>query len=500
MGRLVEAELVFRRGAPPDATYLFKHALVRDAAYESLLRSRRAALHARLADILAARGDAAPEVMARHAEAAGRVEPALELWREAGLRALARPAYREAVASIENAIRLCRQLGDGPKVQRREQGLQLQLGQALIANQGYQAAATLRAFARALDLADAVGEVGLQLPALFGLWAGQHIAGTGSADLADRYAALAATQPDTGARLVGLRMIGLERFYAGRFRELLAITNEGLEGYDPAAHGDLMHRFGHDPRAASANYKAWNLWHLGLADQAAQTMEDNLRWTRTVDHPNTTGLVLCFGTMTHIWLRRPDRVRAAAAEAIALAEEMTLPLWHAWGRIQLGWALAQDEPAAGIEEMAAGIAEARHIGAGRFAPFHLGLLADAQTRAGRHADAAASLNAAFAELALGHHRAFAAELHRIRSAAWRHGDAGRSEMAEAGLARALELAREQAAPALELRAARDLAGVLAERGERRHAADLLAPVLGRFTEGFATPDLSEAQALLDALA
>ena len=121
-------------------------------------------------------------------------------------------------------------------------------------------------------------------------------------------------------------MLGLERFYAGQFEQSLAITKAGLDGYDPAVHRDLANRFGHDPRAASANYLAWNLWHLGLAEQAERTMQDNLRWTRPVDHANTTGLVLCFGTMTYIWLRRPDRVLAAAREAIALAEEMTSAL------------------------------------------------------------------------------------------------------------------------------------------------------------------------------
>jgi predicted ATPase len=500
MGRLVEAELVFRRGTPPDATYLFKHALVRDAAYESLLKSKRAALHARLADILSARGDAPPEVTARHAEAAGQTGRAIALWQEAGERALARPAYREAVTSFTNAIRLCAATDQDEAVLRREQALQLLLGQALIANRGYQAEETLAAFRRALALADGTGEVGLQLPALFGLWAGQHIAATGSAALADRYAALAEGQPDTGARVVGLRMIGLERFYAGRFREPLALTKAGLAAYDPLAHRGLARRYGHDPRAATANYHAWNLWHLGLADQADRTMRENLAWTRAFGHANTTGLVLCFGTMTHIWLREPDRVRAAAQEAIALAEEMALPLWHAWGRIQLGWALSQADAAGGIDEMNAGLAEARRIGAGRFAPFHLGLLADAQTRAGRHAEARASLAAAFRELAHGHHRAFAVELHRTRAAAELHDPDGSGDRAEAELREALQLARAQEALALELRVARDLAALLAGRGDRRCAGALLRPVHAAFGEGFATRDLVEAAALLGQLA
>ena len=155
--------------------------------------------------------------MAQHAEAAGLVERALGYWEQAGGQALARPAYKEAIASFENAIRLCRVLGEDLRGKTREQNLRLQLGQALIANQGYQATATLQAFERAMALAEEIGDVSLQLPAMFGQWAGRHIAATGSAELARRFAALAETQPESGPRLVGLRMLALESFFESRF-------------------------------------------------------------------------------------------------------------------------------------------------------------------------------------------------------------------------------------------------------------------------------------------
>jgi class 3 adenylate cyclase/predicted ATPase len=499
MQQLVEAELVFRRGTPPDATYLFKHALVRDAAYESLLKAKRRTLHAHLLDVLEAAGGGAPEVKAQHAEAASLIPRAIGYWEEAGALALLRPAYKEAIANLENGVRLCRMMGEEPQWKLREQAIQLQLGQALIANQGYQAEATLRAFERARELAEEIGDISLQLPAIFGLWAGHHIAGTGSAELARRYAALAETRPETGTLLVGLRMLGLERFYEGRFEESLALTNKGLEIYDPIAHRDLGRRFGHDPRAASSNYKAWNLWHLGFPDQAASTFEDNLRWMREVNHANTTGLVLCFGTMTNIWLRRPEHVESAAREAIRLAEEMSLALWHAWGRIHLGWALSQQDAARGLEDIEAGLREAHQIGAGRYEPFHLGIAADACARAGRPDQARSCIFKAFAGLALGHHRAFAAELHRTRAAVLLQLDADHRDAVEKDLRRALEIARQQEAPSLQLRAARDLARLLIEQGERQQAADLLAPVYGSFDEGFDMPDLREAKALLDEL-
>jgi predicted ATPase len=498
--QLLAAELVFRRGSPPDATYLFKHALVRDAAYESLLKAKRIALHARLLDVLEHQGDTAPEVKAQHAEAAGLDERALDYWEQAGIQALARPAYREAIASLENGVRVCGVLPDDLKWKRREQGLHLQLGQALIANQGYQAPTALRAFERAMVLADEIGDVSLQLPAAYGKWVAPYIVGTSSEELAQRYVALAEMQPETGPRLVGLRMLGLERFHAGHFKESLALMTKACDGYDPIAHRDLALRFGHDPRAASAHYQAWNLWLLGFPDQAVRRIEDGLRWAREVNHANTTGLVLCYGAdVANIWLRRPDRVESSAREALRLAEDNSMALWHAFGLIHLGWALSQQGTAPGLDEIEVGLREAQQMGAGRLEPLHLSLAADAYARAGRPDEAQASIVKAFTALAHGRDLAFAAELHRTRAALSLRGGAEGRDSAEADLRRALDIGRQQEALSLELRAARDLASMLAERGERQRAADLLAPVYGKFTEGLDTADLEDAKALLDAL-
>ena len=501
MRRLVEAELVFRRGTPPDATYLFKHALVRDAAYESLLKAKRITLHARLLDVLEDGGDAAPEVKAQHAEAAGLAERALDYWEQAGTQALARPAYKEAIASLENGVRLCRALGDDLQWKRREQGLHLQLGQALIANQGYQAPATLRAFERAMVLADEIGDVSLQLPAAYGLWVAPYIVGTGSGELAQRYAALAETQPETGPRLVGLRMLGLERFHEGRFKESLALMTKASTA--TIRLRIAIWRFAsamiRAPRPRTTRPGTSGTWVSPTRRRARS--RKNLRWAREVNHANTTGLVLCYGAnIANIWLRRPDRVEGAAREALRLAEENSMALWHAWAQIHLGWALSQQGTAPGLDEIEAGLREAHQIGAGRFEPFHLSLAAEAYARAGRHDEARASIGKAFTALAHGRDLAFAAELHRMRAVLLLCADgAGERDAAEADLRRALEIARQQEALSLQLRAARDLARLLAERGERQQAADLLAAVYREFTEGFDTPDLTEAKALLNEL-
>lgn len=497
---LADAELVFCRGIPPDAKYLFKHALVCDAAYASLVKARRQTLHGRLLEILEAQGrEVPPEVKAYHAEAAGRLEAALRLWAAAGEQSLSRPAYAEAIANFERAVQLCRTSGNNQQSAAKEQSLQLRLGQALIANQGYQAHATMAVFERALALADAAGDTVAQLPALFGLWAGQHIAGTGSRRMAERYAAASETQTELGPRIVGYRMLGLERFYEGRFEESSVLIDQSLELYSPTAHRDLAERFGHDPRAAAANYKAWNLWHLGYPEQAARTLAANLQWAHEFKHHNTTGLVLCMGTMTNIWLRQPRLVEQAAREVIQLAEDMQLALWHAWGRMHLGWALSQDAPHEGLDEMEGGVQEATEIGAGRYEPFHLGLLAEAYARAGKQAAAKQAIARAFASLEAGHHEAFGSELYRTRARILQISGGGNWQAVATDLEKALRIARAQKSPSLELRAARDLSRVLADRGRRQEAYDTLAPVFDCLPKGFNSQDHVEAAALLASL-
>lgn len=500
LDRLVDAELVFRRGGGQHATYLFKHALVRDAAYESLLKARRVRLHGQLHDVMVARGDAAPEIRAQHAEAAGRLEAALDAWEEAGRAAVVRPAFREAIADFQAAVRLCGALGAETHWMLREQAIQVELGQALMASEGYQGKGTVAAFERAMVLADTAGDPTLQLPAIYGLWAGRYIAVTGSAPVAQRLAAIADAQPDDGPRLVSLRALALESFHAGAYRRTLALSAQSFALYQPEVHADLKFRFGHDPRVAASNYQSWSLWHLGFADQSARQLEKSLAWAREADHPNTTGLALCMAaTLVNLWQRRPERAEEAAREALRVAEEMSLALWHAWGLTHLGAALFRQGKASGIAEIEAGFDEAKRIGAARFDPLHHSFAAEAYAHEGRHDAASDAMAKALDALARSEDVALASDVHRVRAAVVLRADAGAKDVAEADLRRALDIARGQEALSLELRAARDLAALLDGRRQRQQAHELLAPVVGAFTEGFETPDLMEATALLASL-
>ncbi|MES0881085.1 ATP-binding protein [Roseibium sp. SCP14] len=497
LDRLIAAELVFRRGSTAAGGFIFKHALVRDAAHESLLKRKRQELHGKLVDVLERREDVIPEVLARHAEAAGMAEKAIGHWSAAAALAMDRPAYKEAISSYQAAIDLIQGFEEGPEWQRRELELQVKLGQALIANLGYQAPAAMNAFERALELAEAIGEAQLLVPCLFGLWAGRYIGNKPSLEIADRMADIVATTDDDGAKCISARMLALERFHEAQYSQSLDLVERALDIYDENRHRDLALGYAHDPRVAATNYKAWNLWHLGYMEQARSAAEASLDWAWEINHPNTIGLSLCYGVcLTNIWLGDVNRVRQAAEETVRLDEEKSLALWGAWGRIYLGWALSKGVPGEGVEQLLSGLEAARQIGAVRLEAFHLSLAADAQSALGRHDDADRLFANAFAVLNESCDKPFASDIHRLRALAYMRKSAGLTDEAQRELLRAIEIARGQQALSLELRAMCDLAVLWAEAGERKKARDRLEPLRARFTEGAGMPDLIIADKLL----
>jgi class 3 adenylate cyclase/tetratricopeptide (TPR) repeat protein len=498
MGQLADAELIFRRGMPPDATYLFKHALVRDAAYESLLRARRVSLHARLVDVLEAQVDSAPELKAYHAEAANLKARAIGYWDQAGAFALARPAYKEAIADFENAIRLCRTIEGDLQSKRREQSLHLKLGQALIANRGHQAAATRLAFENAMNLADEIGDASLRIQAMYGQWSGHFAAGTSSGEIGERFAALSDTLQDTGPRVVGLRMLASERFHKGRFSDSLALAERSLAAYDSQLHGDLRMRFGQDPLSVAMMLKGWNLWFLGFPDQAELAIQGSVARAREMDHANSKGYALSWGaTVFNLLLGRVDRVESAAREAVEFCERMSLGMWQMIALMYLGWSMSQRDASRGLEEIEKSLRTQRKIGVGRFAAFHLALAADCFSRAGHHDLARIKIKDAFDDLGNGRDVALAAEIYRIRANLLLRAAAANRDAAADDLRRSLEIAIGQQSPMLQLRAACDLVGLQHDASERRRATDGLASIYAGFSEGFSTPDLVKAKAMME---
>ena len=261
--RLEESGLMFRSGTPPDASYTFKHALVRDVAYESLLRARRVELHRRVLDAFESQGSIADAVMAQHAEAALRDEAALTHWERATVQALAAPALREALSRNENALRVCRRLDPTESRRRREQALYVQRAQITIPIFGYTAEPTREAFARAYQIARELDDLSLQLPAAYGLVPVYYVAGEPFREAAQRFADLAARDDHDGPGLVAARLQGLVAFHDGDFETARRLFVHAIESFDEARHPELLRGYGQDNATAAATYLCLVEWITG---------------------------------------------------------------------------------------------------------------------------------------------------------------------------------------------------------------------------------------------
>ena len=504
--RLAEAGLVFRRGAPPQASYVFKHALVRDAAYQSLLRSRRQQLHARIARALEEHfpetADAKPELLARHCAEAGLAEQAVDYRRRAGEKALARSAMAEAAAQLTKGLEVLASLPDGPERRRRELGLQLVLGPALIAAKGVAAPETGRAYARACELCRELGDVPELFPALYGRSVVHFQRGELAAahEVAQELLRLAEERGDAAAQVTGHRLIGSALSQLGRLAESRDHLETALARYDPVRDRTSALVYALDSRGVCLSWLSHVLLALGHPEQGLARNGEALARARELAHPNTVAFALSCGCIFHQLLRDRRGAQAEAEELVALATEQGFPVWLAAGTIVRGWALADDGRAEdGIVEIRRGLADYQATGAEMWSPYFLHLLAEALGRAGQATAGLDLVADAVDRTDRTGARWIEAELHRLRGELllalpepeWRE--------AVACFRRALAGAREQGARLWELRAGTSLARLWRDRGERQKARDLLAPVHGWFAEGFGTQDLRDARALLDEL-
>ena len=507
LAQLVGAELIYRRGTPPDAEYIFKHALVQDAAYSTLLRSRRQQLHARIAATLEDRFPeivaAQPALLAHHCEEAGLAEKAVEYWLAAARQAWGRSALAEAVALLRRGLALVPALPDGDWRREREFDLQIALAQALIASRGWGSPEMGEAYARARELAATVNR---PRDLMFPLW-GQFTYHWARADLkrarqlAEEMVGLGEDSGDVPTQVMGCDISGLACLFAGEFTAAREHVERGLAGYDPAHRVFYAELLPNDMLVQLLTHLPLPLVCLGDIDQALSRRDAALAEARRLSHPLTLAATLRYAWMAD-WCIRSDSssLLQNTDELLALAAEhgLGLPL-RVLGPVQRGWCLAAlgraDE---GIPLLSAGLAGWQELGFYIGGPLHLTLLADACRMAGQ-------LQAALGHLAEAERLAdetgdrwALAETVRLR------GDLllsmGDPTAAEASYGEALALAQQQSAKLWELCTAMSLARLWRDQSKRAQAHALLAPVYGWFTEGFCTPVLREAKALLEELA
>jgi class 3 adenylate cyclase/predicted ATPase len=512
LDRIIAAGLLFREGTPPHATYLFKHALVQDAAYGTLLRDPRRALHARIAQTLedefADVAERQPELLARHCTEAGLIEKAADQWGKAGLRSLQRSALVEAAGQLSRALDQIAALPATPALRREQIKLQVALVNALMHRKGYAAPESKAAVEQArlyIEQAEAIGETPedplVLFSVLYGVWVATYAGfnSDGMLELAAQFLALAEKRGATVPRMVGHRLLGTSLLSAGDFVEARAHYDRALALYDPVAHRPLVTRFGQDVRVAILARRSLNLWLLGYPEAALADAERALNDAREIGHAATVMYALHLASLAKLECGEYATTRAEAEELFALAEEKGAIFWKAFGMINLGSTLAFTGNAAEAARiLAAGIAEFRSTGAavGRY----LSYLAKAYAELGRFDDALRCIGEAIAARNEIKENWFEAEIYRTAGEIALKSPEPDAAKAEAYFGRALGVARAQQAKSWELRAATSLARLRRDQGKPDAARDLLAPVYGWFTEGFDTRDLIEARALLNALA
>jgi class 3 adenylate cyclase/predicted ATPase len=503
--QLVDSELVFRRGTPPEATYTFKHALVQDAAYQSLLKSKRQQLHARIAQALEQQfaDVAGPEVLAQHLTNAGLAARAIPYWRRAGELAAARSANVEAIAHLTTGLELVATLPEAAAQLDEELELRLAIGGPLIASKGYAVPEVERTYGRAWALCEQLGRSDELFPVLRGLWNYHQVRGELQQvyDLAQRLVALADEQDAPLRRALARRARGTAFFLLGRLADAAAALDEGMAIDDAvAAWEDPAHLLLYTERAGVVCrlYSAWTLWFLGFPDRALERVEAGLALGQRLAHANSLAFALNFASLLHCFRREFDAALRRAEATIALAREHPLPQWLAEAIICRGFALVGlGELVEGVAQLRTGLAGWNGAGCHLFDTQWLGFTADAHLQVGDFDGALTALDQAAETIAATGECHYQAELYRLRGMVLV--ETGEKAEAASWFQRAIQTSRSQQAKSPELRAATSLARLWRDQGKRDEAHDLLAAVYGWFTEGFDTADLKDAKALLDEL-
>jgi predicted ATPase len=505
LDQLVQSELIFRHGTPPRASYSFKHALVQDVAYQSLLKSRRQQLHGRIARVLedefSEAAAAQPALLARHYTEAGLSEKAIDYWYQAGRLASERSALTEAIGHFGKALELVTTLPDSPVRVQREIDLQIALGGALISAKGHAAPETGRAYTRAHELCRQVGDQGRLFPLLFGRWVFHMVRAEHAAaqDIAMELLRSAERAGDAAGLVVGHRAAGIGSLWRGELVEARGHLERTLAVYDPERHRSLASAYAYDPRLAGLAGLAFALFQLGYPEQAVARCRAAVEAAERLSHPAGLAYVLFHACMLDQVRRDVPCVRQRAAALIRVSAEQGFAQWGAVGVAFDGWVIAEQGRAVeGMTRIQAGLDAYRATGAALFVPYSLALLGTTYGVAGRAAEGLRFLAEALdAVNATGEHW-FEPELHRLKGELLRLTGSDRGTT-EACFLRAMTIAREQSAKLWELRAATSLANLWRDQGRRAEAHDLLAPIYGWFSEGFDTPDLKEARALLQEL-
>lgn len=507
LAQLAQAEILYPKGRPPRCTYIFKHALLEDALYNALVKSKRQQLHRRIAEVLESQfpqtAKAQPELLGHHFTEAGLTENAIDYWLKAGQRSRERSAFSEAIAHLTKGLDLLKTLEESRTRDNCELQFLTTLAPAYIAARGYAAPEVGPILVRARELCQRIGEPRQQFGIMLGMWEWRIVRGDlrVCVDLAADGMTLAESQNDPGMLMEALFMPGVTMFYRAQFAGARTCFENALHAYDDRERTKFWTVYsGHDAGVTHRCYLGLTLWHLGYPDQALRIAREACELARTIGHAFSLEHAVDFAAFLYHYCRLGTEVNAMAEEEKTIATEQGFPFWHALGTLHKGAALLlQGRREESLPVLLKGFGAFRATGAEVRVPSYLGLLGDAYMQAARFEDAHKALNEGLTVAEKNDDRCHEPELHRLKGEL--HLAESRDEAAAGDcFRRAIETARRQQSKAWLLRATMSLARLSQRQGRRDEARQALTAIYGTYTEGFTTPDLMDAKALVESLA
>ena len=506
LAHLTEAGIVQAHGRPPESRYQFKHALIQEAAYQSLVKKKRQQLHNKVAQILVADfadlAETQPELLGHHFSEAGVADQAIPYWEKAAQRAVQRSANVEAAAQYKRALSLLKTLPEKPERNQRELGLLLSFGSPMMASKGYANPEVREVYARARELCKMAGsDDGALYKALLGLWQVAMVGGDVklARDLTDQLLPLSIKIGNSGFRVLAERAHGTTVMLQGDVAACREHCEIGLSLYDVKVHGSLAFTTGHDPGVALGNYGAWSTWLTGNPDLALARVKAALALAESLNHPMSMAFAHCFSSLVHLLRGEREEARRHGQTAVEISEAYKLPVWSAWSHIQLGGALAElGDAEVGIAMVQKNITAWTTTGARAGMTHFMEVLAGACLATGRLDDGLAAVDESYKIIGNDGELYCLPELHRLRGELLLAKDPSNQSEAESLFVRSLDLARSQREKSYELRSALSLARIWQKRGKSIEAEGLVKPILDWFGEGSSTADHKAARTFLEA--
>ena len=503
LSQLEDADIIYRTGDSPSVRFAFKHVLLRDAVYNSLLRGKRQEIHADIAAVLETHFrdviENRPEILAYHYSQAGKNELAIRCWRESGRRALANSANVEAIGHFRNALQLLRAIPDTPQRNKEEIEIQLALGIPLIAVQGYAAPETREAFSRARTLCLNLDSPPEYFQALFGLWGHSWMGGKNDDALAmaSEFLAKSREKSDSILLMVAHRVMGSTLLTIGEFENSRRHFEESIELSKTGRRQSVYTLYMVEPQVASLLLLSWDLWFLGYPDQSLARVSEALALAQGLAQPYSIAFAHYMTSVVYLLRGDPARALESAERSLEMSREQRFSLYVLLSTISRGRALGElGRLQEAVTEMQSGISEGRRTGVGFMLPMMYSWLADVHAQSGDNDTAMSIIEQTLREISDATGRSWEAELHRQRAEILLALDPSKITEAESYLTNSIDLARRQNSKSLELRAAVSLAKLWRRQERIDQARDLIEPIYRWFGEGTATADLRRARDFL----